>query len=68
MNLEVLQAWHIVSDDGAQVTSISVADARYFPTDDGKGDETYEVVLRNFGVAPVELPAKQSAARRSRCP
>lgn len=46
-----------VVDDGADVQTKpnSVAAARYFPTDDGKGDETYEVVLRNSGAAPIEL-------------
>ena len=47
----------VVDDDAAWATPISVAAARYFPTDDGSGDETYEVVLRNGGAAPVELSA-----------
>ncbi len=53
-----------VVDDGADVQTKpnSVAAARYFPTDDGKGDETYEVVLRNSGAAPIELPAQRDAA------
>jgi hypothetical protein len=37
---------------------VSVAAAHYFSTADGKGDETYEVVLRNFGATSVELSAR----------
>ena len=47
----------VVGDEAARATPISVAAARYFPTADGKGDETYEVVLRNGTAAPVELSA-----------
>lgn len=47
----------VVGDDAVRTTSIVVAAAHYFPTADGKGDETYEVVLRNDGAAPVELSA-----------
>ena len=43
--------------DAIRAKPVSVAAARYFPTDDGKGDETYEVVLRNGTAAPVELSA-----------
>ena len=46
-----------VGGGAAPANPISVASAHYFPTDDGKDDETYEVVLRNAGTAPVELTA-----------
>ena len=45
----------VVGDDAVRAAPISVADARYFPIGDGKGDETYEVVLRNDGDKPVSL-------------
>ncbi len=61
MNSEVLQAWHIVGDDVAQVTPISVVVARYFPTDDGRSDETYEVVLRRACVhRPLRRASRQT--------
>ncbi len=47
----------VVGDDAVRATLVSVAAAHYFPTGDGKGDETYEVVLRNGTAAPVELSA-----------
>ena len=43
--------------DAIRVMPVSVAAARYFPIGDGKGDETYEVVLRNSGAVPIELSA-----------
>ena len=42
----------VVCDDAVRATPISVVAAHYFPTDDGRGDETCEVVLRNDGDAP----------------
>ena len=42
----------VVGDDAIRAKPVSVAAAHYFPTGDGKGDETYEVVLRNVGAAP----------------
>ena len=47
----------MVGDDEVRATPISVASARYFPIGDGKGDEAYEVVLRNDGSTPVVLSA-----------
>ena len=35
--------------DAVRAKSISVAAAHYVPADDGKGDETYNVILRNAG-------------------
>ncbi len=58
-----------VVDDGAvREMPFSLVDAHYFPTGDGRGNETYEVVLRNSGAVPIELSAKRDAARRSRGP
>ena len=41
--------------DAIHATPVSVAAAHYYPTGDGRGVETYEVVLRNDTAAPFEL-------------
>ena len=46
-----------VSAPYTQAEAVSAVGGRYFPTDDGEEDMSYEVVVRNASSAPVEFVA-----------
>ena len=52
---------------GAFLALALTAAATTGPAGDGRGDETYEVVLRNVGDAPAELSAAHTAPFFGRC-
>ena len=54
-NVSAQSAAESVYLSDVQAEAVSVVGGRYFPTDDGEEDMSYEVVVRNASSAPVEF-------------